>query len=106
MRCGGGPRLGRGSVGGYRSHEGALSSRDIERYNRICDEIIEHELDSIRWGKPLKLFQKIDRGLKPIPIIRGLWYWMAVKSLYRALSFDRAPIIEYAEDKWVMRDSK
>lgn len=92
-------------IGGYRSHEGALSSRDIERYNRICDEIIEHELDSIRWGKPLKLFQKIDRALKPIPIIRGLWYWMAVKSLYRALSFDRAPIIEYAEDRWVMRDS-
>jgi glycosyl transferase family 2 len=92
-------------IGGYRSHEGALSSGDIERYNRICDEIIERELDSIRWGRPLKLFQKVGRALKPIPLVRGLWYWMVVKSLYGALSFNRAPIIEYAEDKWVMRGS-
>jgi hypothetical protein len=92
-------------IGGYRSHEGALSSGNIERYNRNCDEIIERELDAIRWGRPLKLFQEIDRALKPVPIVRGLWYWMVVKSLYRALSFDTAPIIEYAEDKWVMRNS-
>jgi glycosyltransferase involved in cell wall biosynthesis len=90
-------------VGTYRPHEDALGAGDLERYNRICDEIVERELNSIRWGKPLKLFQKFSQAVKPVPVVRALWYWVAVKGLYGALSRDQAPIIEHRGNEWVMR---
>ena len=90
-------------VGGYRSHEDALSSSDISRYDRICDEIVERELNSVPLGKPLKVFRRIDRLVQPIRVVRALWYWIVVKAFYRTLSFDQSPIIEYQENRWVIQ---
>jgi hypothetical protein len=90
-------------IGGYRSHENALSSDDIDRYNRVCDDIIERELEVVPWGKPLKLFRKMDRAVKPIRGVRALWYWTAEKALYRILARNASPIIQYQRDRWVLR---
>jgi glycosyltransferase involved in cell wall biosynthesis len=87
-------------IGGYRLHDGALSSSNMERYNRVCDEIAEREVESVKWGTALKAFRRITRSVKRIPKIRGLWHRLAVKALYQVRGPDWPPIIEYGESGW------
>src|ERR1700730_10992061 len=71
-------------IGGYRLHDGALSSSNMERYNRNCDEIAAREVESLEGGRraALKAVRWISEAVKPIPKVRGLWYRLAMRGLY------------------------
>jgi glycosyltransferase involved in cell wall biosynthesis len=89
-------------IGGYRLHPEALSSSDLERYHRTCDRIVEREVESLRSHKAMKLFRWMNRMARSIPKVRGLWYRLVTKSLYKMPGPDRAPVIGYdAERGWV-----
>jgi hypothetical protein len=89
----------------FRLHDGALSSSNMERYNRNCDEIAARELESLRGGgsAALKALRWISEAVKPIPKVRGLWHRVAIRSLYGMRGPDWPPVIEYGEEGWRLR---
>jgi hypothetical protein len=88
-------------IGAYRRHGGALSSGAMEKYDQTCENIVELELDSIRWGQSVKYFRKIRRLVSRIPVLRSVWYSVGVKA---TLSGRRHPVIAFEDDKWVIRE--
>jgi glycosyltransferase involved in cell wall biosynthesis len=92
-------------IGGYRLHDHALSSSNMERYNGNCDEIAGREVERLAGGKraALKAFRWISEAVKPIPKVRGLWYRVAIRGLYGVRGPDWAPVIEYGDNGWRMR---
>jgi glycosyltransferase involved in cell wall biosynthesis len=92
-------------IGGYRLHEGALSSSNMERYNRNCDEIAGREVESLRGIEraALRAFRWISEAVKPIPKVRGLWYRAAIRNLYWMQGRDWPEVIEYGERGWELR---
>ena len=92
-------------IGGYRLHDHALSSSDMERYNRNCDEIAAREVERLQGSKraALKAFRWISEAVKPIPKVRGLWYRAAIRGLYGMGGPDWPPVIEYRENGWELR---
>ncbi len=92
-------------IGGYRLHDHALSSSNMERYNRTCDEIAAREVESLHGGRraALKAFRWISQTVKPIPKVRGLWHRVAIRGLYRVPGPDWPPVIEYGDEIWRLR---
>jgi glycosyltransferase involved in cell wall biosynthesis len=90
-------------IGGYRAHAGALTSSNMERYDANCDSIADRELFSISGARTAKLFRRITQALEPIPKVRGLWSRLVLNGLYRLPGPDLPPLIEYRDDRWVMR---
>ena len=90
-------------IGGYRVHEAALSSSNMDRYNQNCDEIAAREVASLPGHKALKLFRWISRAVQPIPKVRGLWYMLAIRSLYNRRGRDWPPVIVDDGTRWVFR---
>jgi glycosyltransferase involved in cell wall biosynthesis len=83
-------------IASYRFHDDALSYGNIERYNEVCEKIVERELEMVRWGKWLKLFRRIGPAVKGIPKVRGLWYRLAENCLYDWAGPDSPEMIKYA----------
>jgi glycosyltransferase involved in cell wall biosynthesis len=92
-------------IGGYRLHEQALSSSNMERYNRNCDAIAAREVDRLRGGRraALKAVRWISEAVKRIPKVRGLWHRVAIRGLYGMRGRDWPPVIEYGEEGWRLR---
>jgi glycosyltransferase involved in cell wall biosynthesis len=92
-------------IGGYRLHEGALSSSDMERYNRNCDAIAGREVENLQGMEraAVKAFRWISEAVKPIPKVRGLWYRAAIRSLYWMRGRDWPEVIEYGDGGWELR---
>jgi glycosyltransferase involved in cell wall biosynthesis len=90
-------------IGGYRSHEDALSSSDIDRYIAVCDEITEREVAALPHNGAVKLFRWVNRYVQRVPKLRGLWYRLAMKGLYNLPGRDWPAVIEDQENKWVKR---
>jgi len=92
-------------IGGYRLHDGALSSSNMGHYDRNCDEIAAREVESLRRGRraALKAFRWMSHAVKPIPKVRGLWQRVAMRGLYGMPGPDWAPVIEYGENGWRLR---
>lgn len=86
-------------------HDGALSSGNMERYNRNCDEIAAREVESLNGSKKaaLKALRWMNRAVKPIPKVRGLWHRVVIRGLYEMHGADWPPVIEYGEDGWRLR---
>jgi len=92
-------------IGGYRLHDRALSSSNMERYNRHCDEIAAREVERLDGGRraALKAFRWISEAVTPVPKVRGLWHRLAIRSLYGMRGPDWSPVIEYEEGGWRLR---
>jgi len=84
-------------IAGYRRHEGALSSSNMERYNRNCDEIAARGVEGLDRDRraALKAFRWISEAVKPIPKVRGLWYRLAMRGLYGMRGPDWPPVVKY-----------
>jgi len=90
-------------IGGYRLHPDALGNSDLERYDRTCEEIVEREVETLRWRRTVKLFRGMTHTLQRIPKVRGVWYRLAIKSLYRLPGLEWRPIIVEDGEHWAIR---
>lgn len=90
-------------IGGYRLHADALSSSDLERYDRTCDGIAAREVESLRWRRTVKVFGWMNRMMRRIPRVRGIWHRLVIKSLYGLPGPDWPPIIVRDGERWVTR---
>jgi len=90
-------------IGGYRLHPDALGNSDLESYERACNKIAEREAESLRWRRTVKFFRRVTRAVQPIPKVRGLWYRLAIRGLYRLPGPDWTPVIENHDGPWGMR---
>src|SRR5258707_1346358 len=70
-------------IGGYRLHDDALSSSNMERYNRNCDDIAAREVERVQGSgrAALKAVPWISEAVKPITEVRGLWDRAAIRRL-------------------------
>lgn len=91
-------------IAGYRFHSDAMSFVYRAKYNRTCDEIIERELSSVRWARSIRLFRGFTRFAMGVPVLRGLWQRIAINRLHRFRGRDWAPLIQFGEHGWEMRD--
>jgi len=82
-------------IGGYRLHEGSLGAGNIEKYDRTCDGIVKREIELLPRRGSVKAFRWISKAVRPIPKVRGLWYRLAIKNLYRLPGSDWAPVIRF-----------
>lgn len=87
-------------IGGFRATGDSRSLQTLERCLEIHEEIVEEELNRVRWGKALKILGRIGRAVKPIPIVRGVWRILVTNSLYHFPGPDWPPVIKYPGDKW------
>jgi glycosyltransferase involved in cell wall biosynthesis len=94
-------------IGGWRFHADSLSHGDVARYERTCDEIVEKELRVAGGFIGLQTFRRLDRGIRRIPKVRGLWQRAVMKPrldyLYRRRSAEWAPVIECKDGMWCLR---
>jgi hypothetical protein len=90
-------------IAGYRAHEGALSSSNMEMYDGTCDAIADRELQSLNGARGAKIFRRISRLVKPIPKVRGLWQRAAMRALYGLPGPDWPPVIEHGVEGWEIR---
>lgn len=93
-------------IGGYRSHDDALSLSDLRQHHINCDEIAIRELENAPWKTAIRLFRWIDRKVKPIPKVRGLWHRVATRGLYQLPGPDWAPVIGEGDHGWAMRGGR
>ena len=94
-------------IGGWRFHPDSLSHGDVVRYDLNCEEILENELRRTEGYAGLKIFRRMDRALRRVPKLRGIWQRVVVNNLrrcfYRLPGPDWPPVIEYNGDKWIFR---
>jgi hypothetical protein len=89
-------------IGGFRATRDSRSAQTLQRCLEIHEEIIEEELNRVRWGTPLKVVRRIGRAVRPVPIVRGMWRILVMNSLYRLPGPDWAPVIKFPGDKWTL----
>jgi len=90
-------------IGGYRSHGDSLGLQDLERCHRIHEEIINAELESLRWGRVLKVIRRLCITMQEAPTLGKLWWPLVMRHLYFRAGPDSPPVIESWKDKWVMQ---
>lgn len=71
-----------GLIGAFRDHGDSIGLQDMEACYRVYDECIEAELDTVSYGKWLRLFRQISRRMEKIPKIRVAWKRIVMDSLY------------------------
>lgn len=88
-------------IGGYRCHQDSLGSQNVDKMQRIENEIIEAELKLVWWGVFLKSFRRINAAIQLVPKVRGVWNL----SLKRVPALNLSPVIMWDEkkQKWIMK---
>jgi O-antigen biosynthesis protein len=86
-------------IGGYRIHGGQLGQQDMEANHRQHDRYIDAELNSVRWGKSIRLFRRVDRAIQAVPKVRWLWRKIVVDNLHQRRGRDWAAVIRYDQGK-------
>ena len=90
-------------IGGYRTHPGTHSATGShERYNRMCDEIADRELASVRGAYAAKFFRRLTKIIAHIPRVRRWWHRYALQSIYRCPGPDWPPRIVERGGKWYL----
>jgi glycosyltransferase involved in cell wall biosynthesis len=97
-------------IGGWRFHTDSLSHGDVGRYERNCDEILEKELlaGDFRGLRVFRrTFRRLDRAIRHVPKVRGVWQRAVVNPLtnylYRGRSAEWPPVIEFRGNQWRFR---
>jgi glycosyltransferase involved in cell wall biosynthesis len=90
-------------IGGYRSHAGSLSARDIVESNRVQDAAIEAELSRLSWAWPIRAFRGASRAMLRTPVLNPLWRNTVLSALSRLPGPDWPPVIRYKRQRWILR---
>lgn len=90
-------------IGGFRVHADSDSISAMDRYNGICEEIVEREVRGLPALAAVKLFRAVTHAVQRIPKVRGLWQRLAVNALYRFPGPDLPPVIEFRSNRWCFR---
>lgn len=90
-------------IGGFRVHEESLGIQTLAECHRIHDEVVARELRSVRGGTLLRVFRAFGARAMQVPLLRGLWWRLAVKALYHQPGPDWPPVIRHDGRRWVMR---
>lgn len=90
-------------IGGYRFHGKNFGSSSS--FISAKKQALKLELQLTPCGMFIKLFCKIDRVMRKIPKVRGIWWNLVMKSLYRCPGRDLPPVIKYDDrvpTKWII----
>lgn len=90
-------------IGGYRSHAGSLSARDVIKSRRVQDAAIEAELSRLSWGWTIRVFRSINRAMLRIPVLNPLWRNTVMSAMSRFPGPDWAPVIRYKRQRWILQ---
>lgn len=90
-------------IGSFRAHADSDSISAMDKYNGICEEILENELNSTRGAAAIKLFRRLSKFAQSVPKLRGLWNRTVIPALYRLPGPDLPPTIRFHSGRWVIR---
>lgn len=90
-------------LGAFRYHAGSVSLEDVADYARLCDEVVKAELDTLKWGRFLRVFRRVSTALGRYRWSKSFWDGLVMNRLYSRVGPDWPPFIEYSRDLgWVM----
>jgi Glycosyl transferase family 2 len=90
-------------IAGWRDHDDSMSHTDLERYDRTCEEIVDHEVTSTRGNSLIRSFRSLTRVMRRIPGAGSAWQQLVVRGLPRLPGPDWPPWIgRSAGDGWEM----
>jgi glycosyltransferase involved in cell wall biosynthesis len=87
-------------IGSFRVHSNSDSLSAIDKYNTICEGILEKELKSMQGATLVKLFRALTRGVQHIPKVRVIWNRTAIQALYHFPGPDLPPVIRHQYHRW------
>jgi glycosyltransferase involved in cell wall biosynthesis len=92
-------------IGAFRNHPDSLGMQHLEECYRTHDQYIDAELDSVPFGRWLRLFRRISRRIESVPKVNVAWKKLVIDGLYNWPGLDWPPMIEYqwAADRWTFR---
>lgn len=89
-------------IGGFRSHPDSLGLQNLAECHRLHEEIIEQELASLPEAKRLRTFRALSAKVMSIPALEKPWRKIVLNTLNRFPGNQRAPVIRYRNQDWVM----
>ena len=89
-------------IGGFRSHPDSLGLQNLAECHRVHEEILEKEVESMPNAGLLKAFRRLSATVTRVPGLEKQWRKLLAGTLPRLPGGDRAPVIRYRRDRWVM----
>ena len=90
-------------IGGFRSHPDSLGLQNLAECHRVHEEILEKEVSSMPGAMVLKSFRRLSAHIASVPALEEGWRKFLMGALLRLPGVERAPIIRYQKDRWVMK---
>jgi hypothetical protein len=90
-------------IGGFRSHPDSLGLQNLAECHRIHEEIIEKELATMPQAAGLKSFRALSSRAMSIPSLEKPWRKLVLGILPKLPGIDRAPVIRYRKNDWMMK---
>ena len=89
-------------IGGFRSHPDSLGLQNLDECHRVHEETIEREVASLPDAKGLKRFRSLSARVMSVPSLEKPWRKLVLATLPKLPGKDRARIIRYRKNGWVM----
>ncbi len=90
-------------IGGWRWHGDSLGVQELAECHDIQNQIIEAELDTLRWAGAIRAFRKVSSAFQRIPIVQYLWMQSMLRALYHLPGPDLPTVIaSLPSAQWAM----
>ena len=89
-------------IGGFRSHPDSLGLQNLAECHRIHEEIIQQELATMPQAPLLRSFRALSSRVVSIPGLEKPWRKLVLGTLPKLPGIQRAPVIRYRKNSWVM----
>jgi glycosyltransferase involved in cell wall biosynthesis len=89
-------------IGGFRSHPDSLGLQNLAECHRVHEEILEKEVASMPNAGALKAFRRLSASLSRVPGLEKPWRKLLMGTVSRLPGVERAPVIRYKKNRWVM----
>ncbi len=89
-------------IGGFRSHPDSLGLQNLAECHRVHEATIEDELARLPNAGALRNFRRLSSRVMGVPALEKPWRKLVLGTLPKLPGIDRAPVIRYRKNGWVM----
>lgn len=89
-------------MGGFRSHPDSLGLQNLAECHRVHEAILEKELAGLPNASALRNFRRLSSRVMSVPALEKPWRKLVLGTLPKLPGIERAPVIRYRNNDWVM----